>query len=52
MVRKLNEEIKRLEGKHSEQKVSHGKAIILERQLGELRGKYEESEKARKKLTF
>jgi hypothetical protein len=29
MVRKLNEEIKRLESKQAEQKVSNGKVMIL-----------------------
>lgn len=52
MVRKLNEEIKRLESKSSEQKVANGKTAVLEKQLAEIRRKYEESETARKKLTF
>lgn len=52
MVRKLNEEIKRLESKSSEQKVANGKTAILEKQLAEIRRKYDESETARKKLTF
>lgn len=52
MVRKLNDEIKRLESRNAEQKVANGKTIILEKQINELRVKYEESEKARKKLTF
>jgi hypothetical protein len=41
MVRKLNEEVKRMESRHSEQKVSNGKTMLLEKQMAELRGKYE-----------
>lgn len=33
MVRKLNDEIKRLESRNSEQKVSNSKVITLEKQL-------------------
>lgn len=43
MVRKLNEEIKRLENKNSEQKVANGKTTMLEKQLKELRSKYDQS---------
>lgn len=43
MVRKLNEEIKRLENRNSEQKVTNGKATMLEKQLREMRSKYDQS---------
>lgn len=33
MVRKLNDEIKRLESRNSEQKLSNGKTLSLEKQL-------------------
>lgn len=41
MVRKLNEEIKRLELKNSEKKVSNSKLLLLEKQLQEVRKKYD-----------
>jgi hypothetical protein len=41
MVRKLNDECKKMENRLSEQKVSNGKTVILEKQLKELRNKYE-----------
>lgn len=52
MVRKLNEEIKRLELKNAEQKVSNAKVATLEKQLQEMKKKYEESENIRKKLAY
>lgn len=52
MVRKLNEEVKRLENRASEQKVSSARIVLLQKQIAELRSKYEESETARKKLAY
>jgi septal ring factor EnvC (AmiA/AmiB activator) len=52
MVRKLNEEVKRLENKNAEQKVTGGKMAALEKQVKDLKQKYEESENSRKKLAY
>ena len=40
MVRKLNEEVKRLENRKGEQKVSGAKMVNLEKQLQETKKKY------------
>ena len=52
MVRKLNEEVKRLENKNAEMKVTGSKMAGLERQVKELRKKCDESDAIRKKLTL
>ena len=52
MVRKLNEDVKRLESQKGEQKISGAKVMSLEKQLQEFKKKYEESESSRKKLAY
>ncbi|CAM6005146.1 unnamed protein product [Sphagnum balticum] len=50
MVRKLNEELKRSEARTAQQKASHGKCLMLEKQVAELKSKLDSSEMARKQL--
>jgi len=40
IVRKLNEEVKKIEGKYSEQKISKSKLVLVEKQVKEWREKY------------
>lgn len=41
IVRKLNEEVKKIEGKYSEQKISKSKLVLVEKQVKEWREKYQ-----------